>query len=496
MADMTMPDGKILTGVPEGISQEEAERIYNEKKRNGQIPPASADPSAARAMAEDNAKPTSAGAVLAKAALSGYLNNLLGLPAFVAEMVLPVAPLHIPRSTDEWDAAFTARHDLAQKFDVPFDARGVFAGIDVVGQLLTGGVGLREIPEAFQQAVGEQQDLDVMGAVEHPIAEQAGSIFADIATLASARLPVVSLARKEVVRRKAMGQATPGGYRSIPETPHAPPIPPGLRNQIDRIVNSRLASGVGRSVLRSGEAGLEGAVLSVLQEGDPLMTMAFAAGGQAAGGAVLGMTAAVTTRPALLSAVAIGALAWQLVLMTTPGGDDNIIEATEKSLAKVGIVAGLGFLAAISGAGRAGAVPIPMASLTKNLPKIADTLFTAPRGVWLSLQSDISAARDSGDQTLGTVLKKFWEDPEYFGTAASVRISHAILNESVSLATQVRELMKKSPEFRSQFATLSNSSAFTDPRPSVNGPALAPALAPAPAPAPAPALAPAPPTGP
>lgn len=471
-------DGTSYKDVPENVTDDEIRQVH---ERSLEV-----DPSAGRrAMAEGGyAKPNSAGAVFARSTINSLLNGLLQVPAFFAEMAIPLSPFSIPQSAVEWEYAEQRRHELAQKL-APIDANDLRAGVDVMGQLLAGdiemGNALTEVPDAFRQAVGEQQDRDLFGASLHPLAERVGEYAGGAAQLLSFRLPIVNIARRESRRVAAISKEKPSTTRT--------PVPPGIRGLVDDIVNNRLVTMAGKSGLRVGEAGLEGAVLAALNEGDPLMTMAFAAGGQAAGGVVLGGSTALLKRPALLLSVAAGALVVQMIRQTIPGGNDWISESAEFAIDKVNLMFGLGLVAAVAGVGRAGLPPVRLASLTRNLPKLADSIFTAPRGMWVSLVSDLTKAEESGDTIPLMVLEKFIENADYFGPAARDHLAHAIRSESVSFNVQVQALMQNEL-FHSRLVALSNSSVFTGPKPSVNGPT------PVPAPAPAPATALAPPTGP
>ena len=128
-----------------------------------------------------------------------------------------------------------------------------------------------------------------------------------------------------------------------------------------------------RGAGRAAETGAEAAILSVLNDGDPLETAAWAAGGQAVGSAMLGSIKTVGKHPILASAFGMAAL-FQMAKETAPGGRDSFIDSVESGFEKVwwGILAGA--TATVAGAGR-----LRGGEIAKNWPRFADAVATIPR---------------------------------------------------------------------------------------------------------------------
>lgn len=109
----------------------------------------------------------------------------------------------------------------------------------------------------------EAQQRQELAREQRPGATLAGEVGADVATLLGGRLPFAAARAR------------------LPTPAPRPPIPPGLKRQIDDIVRSKVVGGLGRGVQRAAETGTEGAVLALLDEGDPVNTALLSAGGQA-----------------------------------------------------------------------------------------------------------------------------------------------------------------------------------------------------------------------
>lgn len=274
----------------------------------------------------------------------------------------------------------------------------IHGAIDVV----TGEAGSMEESRRAREALAEQS----------PTATFLGQLFGDAATIFTGRAPF-----QKAIRR-APGRAPARNF------------PPGLRKQIDHLVRSKVSKGVGRGLKRAAEAGLEGASLAVLSEGDPQKVAAFAAGGQMANSMALTLVKHPLKglAPAALAATAV----IQLTKETIPGGKDFILESGEKAFREVRNILALGLIAGLTGGGR-----LSNTALSKNLPKITDAITSLPRGAVISLINDLTR-----DDDARKVVETFSRNPNAFGPKATRKLKRAIMNEKVSLSDTVSQLMR------------------------------------------------------
>jgi hypothetical protein len=280
--------------------------------------------------------------------------------------------------------------------------------------------------DAFQAGTEEQTAYDASLREAHPIASGAGEITGDIATLFTGRTGLRKGAKAEA--------STIAAGRSV-----VPYIEPGLRRQLDEITRSVIGSKLPRGLARAAETGIEGAVLAVLDEGDPIQTAALAAGSQAAGSLFMTMAKPFASGPGLLSAVALSAVGIQLFKEATPGGPDSAIQSLETSIFKVLPIVSLGVVAAAAGFGR---ISGPM---KQNLPKLADAITTIPRGSIVSLLETLSKDEKEGRPESMRVLETFAADPTAFGPGAMLRIQRSL--EAGNFSEEVSRLMEI-PEVR------------------------------------------------
>jgi hypothetical protein len=277
--------------------------------------------------------------------------------------------------------------------------------------------------EAFQAGQQDQTAYDESLREAHPFASGAGEISGDIATLLSGRAGGRALKGKPA-------QGIPTSRALVPY------IEPGLRKYLDEITQKVVASKLPRGLSRAAETGLEGAVLAVLDEGDPVQTAALAAGSQAAGSLFLTMAKPlVSSTPRLLSTIALGTVAIQWFKQATPGGQDRSLESFETAVFKVLPTVLLGSVAAAAGFGRVSG------PLKENLPKIADAITGIPRGALVSVIEDLSKD-ETGETT--KVLETFTADPGAYGPGAMLRLQKAL--DEGSFGQEVRALMEI-PEF-------------------------------------------------
>jgi hypothetical protein len=198
---------------------------------------------------------------------------------------------------------------------------------------------------------------------------------------------------------------------------------------------------------RTTEAGIEGAVLGIMNSSDPVELASYAAGTQAAGSAALGILGGLTSggpmkaggKMALAAASAAGLI--QVFKSATPGGDDWILPTIEGGFNKVAATVGIGMLSGLVGSGRL--------TSPKLTAAVADQITAAQRS---GLYSVLSDARE--DRRIETVVNRLASNPDYFGTTAARRMERAFRNPNISITGVVDDLMESDREFRTKYMAL------------------------------------------
>lgn len=281
--------------------------------------------------------------------------------------------------------------------------REMASGIESVGllgrSLLPGGGDFQGLPQAFDQ----RQEMRGRLEQDRPGAFQTGEFLGDVGTIAAGRLPMVR--GPGGVFDAPLEQGIKAAARGI--NPQG--LSTGGRAAIEQVLKSDVFREVNRGLGRAAETGLEGALLAIMQEGDPIETAAFAAGGQLAASGALAAAAGAASGPLeylpktlkgkATAAVAGAAVLGGLVLMAkqaTPGGDDFILPSSETGFAKTASALLLGATAGLAGKRtKAGGV-------LKTLPKLGDAILSVPRTGLIKLAQ--AAAEDPElEQTINSV---------------------------------------------------------------------------------------------
>ena len=358
-------------------------------------------PSLARRMLETARGQQPAGSTqqaVAAGAGERLIGNLTGLPQGLLNMANP--------------AANRARGLLGQperpppQLPIP-SGREVASGIETAGLLgrsmLPGGDEFPGIPEAFQQrqeARGQMQQ-------DRPGAFGTGEFLGDVGTLAAGRAPAVR---------------APGGVfdRPIREglEKAATAINPtqmttGGRRAVERVLRSDNFQNLARAGGRASETGLEGALLAMAQEGNPVETAAFAAGGQLVSSGALtvakeasGIFGASSVKGKAASLVASGLVMGGLVTMLRevgPGNENRILDSFETGFGGVASKILLG--AAVGLAGRRTKVD----GLMSQFPRIADAMQTLPRTGIIKLSQALAS-----DPELESTVSAMTNNPAAF----------------------------------------------------------------------------------
>lgn len=307
----------------------------------------------------------------------GLLGNVLGVPEFLARGVRGASNV-VRGATGQEMQPIPAGGLLG----LP-SGREALAGIESVPNLL--GMDSPSYDENLARRNAQEQD--------NPLAAMAGSVGADVATIAAGRSPFVKgpggvfdktiASSIDDVVKSASGKTT-GAPRFIADVMDSP-------------LFRETARGMGRSI----ETGIEGLALASIQNGDPVEAAAMSAGTQVASSLaltaaneaidfpsdVLG-TAAPNTLKGKLGALVVNAAIFgglmQFAKLAAPGGDDKLLESEAWGYEKV-----LGTILMGATIGAAG-MRSSNNTLGKAFPVFADAINSIPRSAVTSAYSEWS----------------------------------------------------------------------------------------------------------
>lgn len=316
---------------------------------------------------------------------------------------------------------------------------GAEAGLGGLGSLLRGKS--PQFGERFQQSLerGERAER------EQPMATAGGDVAGDILTLSTGRAPFA----------KPIGQTE----RSLMATRTAEELlamPPTAKREILRVLNSSKFRKLVRGAGRAGETGIEGAVLAIANDGDPMTTAGLAAGGQAAGSAMLTISKeAFDQVPGgigfkLVGGSMIAGGMFALLNSAVPGGEDNLLDDFRTGFDKTVLTLVLGGAAAAAGTGR-----IRGQGFAESFPKLTDAITNIGRGTFLSLAEEYSKAEPTERQEMEAVIRKVGEDPTFFDQKTRNRIQRVFTEKKGSLKKTIDSL-KKDPDFKLRLDSLTN----------------------------------------
>lgn len=346
------------------------------------------------------------------------------------------------------------RNFQSDRLEMPFLPQGqdlmgmVDRAGETAGAMATGDFG-QFTPDAGEAARLRSEAM----AQDQPGATQTGQILGDVASVVGLRQPfararnaaeLAEVNRAEAISMVGKPQTIEAAEKLVQdEIRNAANVPQMLQRMT-------MESGGFNTLMnragRASEAGLEGAIIGIMQDRDPAEMAAWGAGTQLAGSALLSMLGQFTKGGPgkigmnLLVASASTAALIQSAKTATPGGKDFSLESVEAGFDKVVLALGAGIIAGLSGQGR---VPI------KALPRIADALTAIPRAATLSVINDATS-----DPRVETVINKLAMNPEYFGPTAMRRMERAFRNPEISIAGVIDDMMESSKEFRDKYRAL------------------------------------------
>ncbi|MEQ8504580.1 MAG: hypothetical protein RIB80_04590 [Rhodospirillales bacterium] len=458
--DVRMPGGTIIRNVPDGITRAELSRrlglagISTGDQTAPEQPPAIPEPVIPRLTME---KPPGVGESMGRGALTQFLGNVLGLPDLAATSAAQVASSLTPRegtfgpleavagalkavsggTVDPAAAAETVRTNAP----VPGDrVLGLPTGEEANAVFEAAGTGTAALARGEELNFGPRVDRSLertaQAETEHPLAFTAGEVAGDAATL--------MLAAPARARLRALED----GRAVLPPSK----LPAGIRRQLDDFVRSNFMRTMERTGMRAAEAGIEGATLALLDEGDPVKTAALAAGGQVMGTAAIGLNKLLMGKGIsdfLLRTggtfFSMGALI-QIMKEKIPGGQDRILESLEESGTGLATVMALGGIASMAGLDRHGG------RFAENLPRLADAMTAIPRGAMISGFKDLAKAMSEDDGTIERTVTELVKNPEVFGPEVARRLDRAF--RTGRLGKEI-ERLKNNPKFLKRLDELS-----------------------------------------
>lgn len=248
---------------------------------------------------------------------------------------------------------------------------------------------------------------------ESPIATSAGRVGGDVATMLTLK----------------PGERIANSLNLGPFNPRAA-IPEG----------GRLATGartIARGLGRAAEAGLEGAALSAMGDGDPARTAAYSAGLQAAGSAALTAKGWAWNNPkSALFSIWLGHEIWKAVM---PGPQETF-ESKDQAIRELVSAYGAGIAAAMLGAGRGVG--------EGGVRRVTDAISTAERATVASVITQLQEASKDGNDIPARVLEMMGKNPDSFGADVRQRLEQAAASDKPrALLNEIDSLMQ-SESFR------------------------------------------------
>lgn len=416
MAEVTLQDGTVVSGVPEGTDPAEVQRRVDmwrsmpnpfESSKGYQGPNYSAPQS------------------MAQGAASRLLGNVANTPDLVAN--LGARAVNLASGPLRTAANKIPGVDIPQPFNPPAFGQDYVpgpTGADLQGYVQRIGEGAAAVrtgnfDQFSQDPAQDQRELNQRMMEQNPGAFFMGQVGGDVMTLVTGRAPIsrtrglAQLDNAQTVRKLSETSRDISLAPSVAETLKITfKESPGLRTLYNR---------AGRAT----EAGLEGFALSALNgEADPVETMAYSAGLQAGGSLLLGGTTGLLSGGigkigAKLggAAFSIGAL-MQMFNATTREGNDFLLDSMESGFSKVMLGLTAGAVSAAAGTGRVtSGFPVRLG------PKVADMITSMPRAATISLMTEVME-----DPAINSVVRKLSNSPDYFGSAATRRLERAYLN--------------------------------------------------------------------
>lgn len=282
------------------------------------------------------------------------------------------------------------------------------------------GAFIRSIPGLFgSQPIGERFDQELAGFEEtdaaireaQPVGSAVGDVAGDVATLLALRAPLSKPIRAFEGKLKLPDFSF--GAKGLPK------LEPKVSNLLTDVAKSGPVRALARGAGRTFEAGVEGAVLAMIKDGDPLETAAYTASGQAVASGLLSINKGLLSGGLFKAGgkISLAALSTagiiQLAKDVTPGGEDTFLRSLETGYEKIALAMLFGGIAAAAGGGRLRGE----GSFATNMPKLADAFATVPRAATISIVQSYLKATAEERQLIEAELNKIVENPESLANA-------------------------------------------------------------------------------
>jgi len=290
-----------------------------------------------------------------------------------------------------------------------------------------------DVGRNFQLAQSEAVAQQRQRQQEQPVSTSVGQAGADVAALLTGRAPV-----SPKIARDSIANAIRAARRLAPRTSRQQ-FSTGVGKAAEQSILGKGVKGLKDITSRSAETGIEAGTLALINDGDPLETAGFAAGGQAAGSVALSL---ITTKPGFLSlaASAAGLAAFIETGGNLVGRDGSPVEALGSAFDKISVGIGLGLGAGLLGAGRIGRGSASglTSEITRRIPRVMDAITAIPRGAVLSA---ITESRK--DDRIQPVLDSLSVNPGIFSESERKTLERAMKSEKISMTETLDRLSKK-----------------------------------------------------
>lgn len=330
-----------------------------------------------------------------------------------------------------------------QRIDLPLpESQDVFAGAQLAGET-AGAVRTGDFSQftGFGGAVEQQQARQQMAAEQNPLASQIGTASGDVATLLTGR-PRLATAQRNA-RLRGAGQVRRG-------TAAPSRISQQVKSTVDDVWRSGSIKSLRRAAGKAAETGIEGAVISILNEGDVQETAAVGAGSSLAGSLALHTFPPSKRGLVNLAGTAAGLWALNRLAQDFGPGENDVFEAVDFAFQKIQYALIAGMLGAAAGAGRVGTGPEATQigrALARNLPDVADAITAVPRGAALSFFNEYRKASGQDRQQIDSVMQTMAQSPDRIPPDARKRLDRAMKKGDQSITDTVNSLMR-SKRFR------------------------------------------------
>jgi len=319
----------------------------------------------------------------------------------------------------------------------------LFAAAQMAGEgaaaLATG-----DFSQFSQNPVQQQQQISQAGREQNPISVEAGNLFGPALMVSAARSPAAATnAIREIARQTLAARNGFGFMRGAAAGPSSGGAVSLARTVDNAFSTSKTAQWVATRFPRLVGAGLEGATIAMIDNGDPLEVAAWAAGTQAAGSvsltALSGLSGGgnIASKGLRIAGGAAGmAMFLEIAKSLTPGGEERdfarMFESMGTTTAKVAGFFAVGAFAGIAGLGR---TPSRSTSMMNMAASFSDAITALPRNAVFSVINNAVK-----DDRIEPVLNKLASDPGYFGPEAARKIERAFTSGAASLTTILDDL--------------------------------------------------------